>query len=277
MHDNAALMPVGPIRPDLRKPATTAPLYWRWDAFKQWLLKPVEGKQSPAILGHHGPLQEHRLHVSMNPDTLSARTGALFETSGLEFAAPGADLETRLSKAQRLALAVVVDRKEAPTLHNDLAHLGGERRLVSWRRGNRQLPDCPAEVLDAIREQKACRVILLTPAYLTKGYQPTRLLKPQDDVKPELQAIAIRQPQVVSGWRLEPPSGPKPTRRLAPAGTVFFLSLTSENPRAIENWVKERWMQCISDDEEALNDGFGLAVLGTWCGTPHVMEEVKEE
>jgi len=210
----------------------------------------------------------------MNPDTLTAQTGALFETSGLEFAAPGTGLEKRLSEAQRLALAVVVDRKEAPTLHAGLANLGGERRMVSWRRGDRNPPDCPKKLLDAIIDKKACRVVLLTPACFKEGYWPSWLLKPREGVQPELRAIAIQRPQVVSGWQLEPPPGPKPTRRLAPAGTVLFLSLVGEN-EAIEQWVKALWMQCISDIEQDRTDGFGLAVLGSWSSKPEVIQEVK--
>src|SRR5207302_1630726 len=106
MHDGASLMSVGPVRPNLSKPSIEAPPYWLWKTFEEWLLNPVEGKRSLATLGHSGPLYEHRLHVSMNPETLTAKTGALFETSGLEFISSGEDLETRLSKAHRLALAV---------------------------------------------------------------------------------------------------------------------------------------------------------------------------
>lgn len=278
--DNTSLMLVGPVRPDLRKPSAIIPSYWRWNAFEQWLLNPVEGEQPLAAFGHTGPLHEHRLHVSMNPDTLTAKTGALFETSGLEFAVPGAVLETRLSGAQRLALAVVVDRKEA--IRSGLANLGGERRMVSWRRIDRNPPDCPPQLLKAIIDKKACRVILLTPACFTKGYQPTWLLDSRGGVKPDLLAIAIQHPQIVSGWQLESPAGPKPTRRLAPAGTVFFLSLIGESgkaidDKAIEKWIKDVWMQCISDKVEDRNDGFGLAVLGSWSGEAQRMEEVKEQ
>ena len=275
-HDSTALMLVGSVRPNLRKPSIETPLYWHWKTFEQWLLKPVEGEQPLAALGHGGPLHEHRLHVSMNPETLTAKTGALFETSGLEFVAPGAGLETRLSGAQRLALTVVVDRKEASTLRSGLASLGGERRMVSWRRSDHHLPECHPDLLKTIMNKKACRVVLLTPACFKEGYRPTWLLEPREGVEPKLQAIAIQRPQAVSGWKLEPPPGPKPTRRLAPAGTVFFLSLKGED-KAIEKWVKDLWMQCISDDVEDRNDGFGLAVFGSWSGKPEVMEEVKEQ
>jgi CRISPR-associated protein Cmr3 len=205
----------------------------------------------------------------------------LFETSGLEFAAPGVGLEKRLSEAKRLALAVVVDRKEAPTLNAGLASLGGERRMVSWRRGDRNPPDCPKKVIDAIIEKKACRVVLLTPACFEAGYLPDWLCQRREGVKPELKAMAIQRPQVVSGWDLEY-ARPKPTRRLAPAGTVFFLSLKGEDDKAIDDkaikkWVDDIWMHCISDKVEDRSDGFGMAVLGSWSGQVQAMEEVKEQ
>ena len=50
----------------------------------------------------------------------------------------------------------------------------------------------------------------------------------QYGVTPQLAGIAIQRPQVVSGWDLEK-RGPKPTRRLAPAGTVIFLNLEGSN------------------------------------------------
>jgi CRISPR-associated protein Cmr3 len=84
-----------------------------------------------------------------------------------------------------------------------------------------------------------------------------------------LEAIAVQRPQVVSGWDLALKK-PKPTRRLAPAGTVFFLSLEGTD-EAIKSWISNIWMQCISDEEQASNDGFGLAVIGTWSGKPENM------
>src|SRR6266568_6194103 len=229
--DRTSLMLVGPVRPDPGKPSKETPLYWDWDAFQKWLVDPSDHEQSLATLGNSGPSREHRLHVSMNPETLTAKDGASFETSGLAFTStsPGGDKETRLSGARRLALAVVVDRKEASGIRAGLASLGGERRMVSWRRSNNDLREYPPKLLTAIIKHKACRVLLLTPACFEQGYRPEWLVKPRDGVQPKLEAIAIQRPQVVSGWNLEHPAGPKPTRRLAPAGTVLFLSLVGDD------------------------------------------------
>ncbi len=275
IHGDASLMLVGPVKSDRNKPSKEAPLYWYWGTFQKWLVAPSDHEQPLVSLGLSGPSREHRLHVSMNPDTLTAKDGALFETSGLEFTSPGRDNKTRLSGARRLALAVVVDRRETSGIVAGLASLGGERRMVSWRsRSDNDLPNCPPDLLAAIVKQKACRVVLLTPACFEQGYRPGWLVEPRDGVQPSLQAIAIQRPQIVSGWRLEHPAGPKPTRRLAPSGTVLFLSLTGDN-QAIEQWVKGIWMQCISDKVEDRNDGFGLAVLGSWSGQAGKMQEEK--
>jgi CRISPR-associated protein Cmr3 len=274
-NDGMSLMLVGPVQSDLHKPSKEAPLYWYWDPFQTWLVDPSDHEQSLATLGHSGPRHEHRLHVSMNPDTLTAKEGALFETSGLEFTFPGRDDETRLSGAQRLALAVAVDKKEASNIRTGLASLGGERRMVSWRRSDSDLPECPPTLLTAIIKNKACRVLLLTPACFEQGYRPGWLVEQRDGVQPGLKAIAIQRPQVVSGWDLEH-RRPKPTRRLAPAGTVFFLSLTGDKT-AIESWVKGIWMHCVSDNEQDRNDGFGLAVLGSWSGQEEEMKEEEEK
>src|SRR6266581_420319 len=271
---------------DLGKPHKKPPLYWYWNIFENWLLDPSRydgGEVVLSRLGHKGPEREHRLHVSIDAGRRAAKEGALFETSGLEFTYAGKG-QQRLSEAQRLALAVIVgkDKDTQNTIRGGTTGFAGERRIVSWRKSNSQLPTCDPDLKEAIKTQKACRVFLLTPAYFKEGYRPTWLLEPQHGVQPKLEAIAIQRPQVVSGWRLEHPPGPKPTRRLAPSGTVLFLTLEG-TPEAIETWVDNIWMHCISDDEDNKensdnpeqyrNDGFGLAVVGTW---PSESEEIQE-
>jgi len=124
---------VGMPKPDPRKPCIKAPRYWKWDLFEQWLLNPQDKEVALTDLGHNGPVPEERMHVSIQPETQTAAEGALFQTRGLEF--------TRKENRTRLALAVVTD---ATNLKAGIAPLGGERRLVSWRRSSQSLPSCPA-------------------------------------------------------------------------------------------------------------------------------------
>ncbi len=271
---------------DLGKPHKNPPLYWYWNIFENWLLDPSRydgGEVVLSRLGHRGPEREHRLHVSIDAGRRAAKEGALFETSGLEFTYAGKG-QQRLSEAQRLALAIIVgeDNDTQNTIRGGPTGFAGERRIVSWRKSNSQLPECDPDLKNAIKTQKACRLFLLTPAFFKKGYHPTWLLEPKYGVQPKLEAIAMQRPQVVSGWDFEKRK-PKPTRRLAPAGTVLFLTLEGTR-KAIETWFDNIWMHCISDDEDNKensdnpeqyrNDGFGLAVLGTWTTES---EEIQEE
>lgn len=257
---SGVLQLVGPQHYDPSKPLTGAPRFWYWKKLETWLLTPQDqAPVDPVELGHDGPQQEQRMHVGIQRDTQTALEGALFQTRGLEFTG---------KHRQRLALAVASD---TPFEHFDqgLAPLGGERRLMHWQPLADGATDlfagtCPEKIAAQILEQHACRLVLLTPAYFEQGFYPTTLLG--DPVVESLHAVAVGRPQVVSGWDFEQ-QRPKHTRRLAPAGSVYFLKLRKDASReAIQQWIVSIWMQCVSDAPQDQLDGFGLAVLGTWSG-----------
>jgi CRISPR-associated protein Cmr3 len=263
---------------DQRKPLEDAPRFWFWKTFLDWLLNPATYNRKEIGLyqiGLHGPFSEQRMHVSIDADKEVARDGMLFQTSGLEFTSPGED-EHRLKDARRLALAVAVDEHQQFQLSPGCTSFGGERRIITWRKSHKGLPCCSPELEQAIITNKACRVFLLTPACFEQGYLPTQFRKDaeQHGITASLKAIAIQRPQVASGWDLDLRK-PKSSRRLAPAGTVFFLALEG-NDDAIRTWIRSTWMRCISDDPQDCMDGFGLAVLGTWSGRPESMEKEHE-
>ncbi|HMA33298.1 MAG TPA: type III-B CRISPR module-associated protein Cmr3 [Chloroflexia bacterium] len=287
----ADLLPVGPAFYNPNKAAAGVPRFWYWDVFQAWLQNPADGAQAhrqvrpdqaastlwvlgppdqPAgqiELGHSGPHPEQRLHVGIDPGTLASREGALFQTRGLEFTGPD---------RRRLALAVTSDGT-FPHAGDGFAPLGGERRLVSWRASTAPLPACPPAIRQAVVDRKACRVVLLTPAVFAAGFYPTTLLQPGAEVSCSLRGVVCGRPQVVSGWDFAYVGAggsrgqPKPSRRLAPAGSVLFLQLAG-SPQAIGRWVDDHWMQCVSDDDQDRRDGFGLAAIGTWDEPPGPMQ-----
>jgi CRISPR-associated protein Cmr3 len=258
---------VGMPSPDLSKLHKHAPAFWYWEAFAKWLLEPREGSITLGELGHRGPTTESRFHVGIHPETKAAHVeeGALFQTSGLDFVTA-----INGSKAEGLRkLGLAVDT-EALNLRNGLGFLGGERRLVIWRKSERALPVCPLSLKEHIVKHRHCRLILLTPAHFRKGWHPTWLLNSHEGLQLTLRAAAIARPQVVAGWDLAK-RRPKPARRLAPAGTVFFVKLSGRD-ESIAEWVETTWMSCVSDEEQDRLDGFGLAVVGTWDGKLRRME-----
>lgn len=271
-HATDELALVGPVKRISGKPCDEkeTPRFWYWDQFRQWLCEPDTLKVSHDDLGHRGAAPQMRTHVAIDPDKFTARDAQLFQTRGLEFTHGKPE---QLRGAKRLALAISVkDDAEIGEIQSGLAPLGGEGRLAAWRKTapNSSFPDnCLTTLQEQIAEDRACRLILLTPAYFINGSSPAWLRQSQPGVEVTLCAIAAGRERVVSGWDYAPPpphpphGAPKPTRRLAPAGAVYFLKLKGEKA-AIKTWVEKMWMQCVSDDDVHRQDGFGLAALGAW-------------
>ncbi len=146
-----------------------------------------------------------------------------------------------------------------------MAPLGGERRLMRWEQHEAlKLPAAPGGLFTQIGEQRACQIVLLTPAYFD-GFSPD-VVKVATGLNPTLVAAAVPRAQVVSGWDIVAGT-PKPTRRLAPAGSVYFVRFDkNDDTQQIAEWAAKLWMTCIGDDAQSCCDGFGLVALGVWDG-----------
>lgn len=264
------------------------PRYWHNDRFLAWLRDPQDHDITPSSLGIDGPVSETRTHVSVSSATGTAEEGLLFQTNAREYVQPpvrsssdsdeashaeSPGVRTRLSGCTRLALTFDTD---AP-LENGLLTLGGERRLSHlYPHDTNLLPALDSTIANSIVQHKACRLVLLTPAYFEKGYLPTWLCEERHGVRATVKAVATDRPQTVSGWDYKARHA-KMSRRLAPTGSVYFLSLDAENDEAIKAWLETVWTRNVSDHEQDRRDGFGLAILGTWSGQPTTFEPNPSE
>jgi CRISPR-associated protein Cmr3 len=233
------------------KPAKP-PSFVSQDALAGWLVDQqwtypfkVEQALEPAM-------PAERMHVKIEASRLAAEEGQLYMTVGQEL-----DPETTLQ------IRVHPDSVLLP-VHS----LGGERRLAFWQSRDTAAEgwDCPDEISRALGDcGKLVRMVLATPALFSSGWAPGWLLKgePVPGTKVELQLIGacVDRGQPVSGWSLEAGRrGPKPSRRMAPAGSVYFCKVKNGNPGDLAG----RWLQPVSDEEQDRRDGFGLAVWGVW-------------
>ncbi len=260
------------------KPFDKPPRYWTSAKFKDWLTDPPAAQSCDemaiAKYGHDGPPKDTRTHVAIEPGTQTASDGALYQTRGLEFTQQA---DAPKVGGQRLALAVWTT---ADKLTPALIPFSGERRLTHWRESDKSIEaefvDCKKAVIEKIKQsidgdRYFCRLVLLTPAHFTDGYRSDWLLKAQPDFTVTLKGVAINRAQVVSGWdfdRTKHKHGqPKATKRLAPAGSVYFLELKGTDQQ-VEDWCEQVWLRCVSDDPQDNHDGFGLALLGAWSGKP---------
>lgn len=273
--ENNNLNLVGHVKHIEGKPYEDAPRFWTWEKMEAWLKKAEDEPHIKSEYGIQGLPRDHRVHVSIRKDSQTSEEGALFQTSGMEFTRAKLNADKRLHDARALAIALETDAE----LTAGADSLGGERRIVNWRETANFLPDCP--VTDEIKTKKRCRLILATPAHFKNGFLPEYL---ESEFKAKVEAVALHRYQTVSGWDYAAVNAdgrrgaPKPTRRLVPAGSVYFLNL--ENVGNIEQFIKAVWLQAISDDDEppagkdqSRKDGFGIALLGAWDGTAKEMEE----
>jgi CRISPR-associated protein Cmr3 len=273
---------------DTRKPIEP-PTFWSAERLAQWLATDsppdfhvprgdslTTGAAAATNRGGFLPSleKEERVHVMIDPETLTSSDGDLFLTQGLAFPM-GFSLGVRIAAEDNRLVAGLELLVRQPIMHP----MGGERRLAEfflerdgsgWR--------FPASVVAGLRTAWGVRMALVTPGLFKHGWLPGWLKEGAPDaggrclyegsppgldrVKLVLRGACIGRWRPVSGWSLEAGRvGPKPVRRLVPAGAVYFFEVKDGTPAEL---AERLWLQPVSDDPQDRQDGFGLAVWGRW-------------
>lgn len=243
------------------KPAA-GPSWWSSSTMLTWLLGDDPDSEN---LGPEQTPVDTRTHVALNPDTLAAKFGHLFQSSGPDFEArrclPDTALSSRGWSHERYGLLARFEHQLKPTM----VRLGGEGRMASvascdgW-------PRLPAPLKSALEQTNTIRLALATPALFSGGWKPGWIgadLTGSPPGFPELvlclKAAAVTRWQALSGWDMVAKQ-PKAVRRLVPAGSVYWFEVVQA---PAEGWEKI-WLAPISDSEQDRRDGFGLALPGIW-------------
>ena len=261
------------------KPADV-PAWWPSSQFAKWLLgKSVTFDKSFL----NSAIQETRDHICLDADTGAAAEGQIFATVGLNAThlprfypknlPDDQKPQTFTERFAEIALSARVTIAELGFEHVEKLNiwhpLGGERRLVHWQRNDAaELWTCPEAVKVALESATKIRMVLATPAIFDHGWRPdwldakTLTGKPFDG-GPNLRLVGVSNARwkAVSGWSLAPPRGPKPIRRMVPAGSVYFFEKVEGEGRTL---ATNGWLRPVSDAPQDCNDGFGLVVWGTW-------------
>jgi CRISPR-associated protein Cmr3 len=258
------LQPVRLIKTFQGKPSA-GPAWWTW----QDLLDFRQG-QAPlhADLERRGwtpPADDRRTHVAIDPTTLAAASGRLFQTAGLDLEAtnPG------LSKQDRPGLCLLA--RCAEPLPAGLVPLGGERRLARLEPETLDVwPTPPNGWFGQIQAAAGLTLTLLTPACFGAGYRPgwldsdlTGTPPTAPGVRLQLVAVASERWQPHSGWDLARHQ-PRATRKLVAAGAVYwFRLLDCPDPTALA----PLWLASLCDDAQDRRDGYGLVLPAPWTPT----------
>jgi CRISPR-associated protein Cmr3 len=262
------LLPVQIQSPDDFKPEA-APAWWPEDRYAAWLAGEEIAFDQTFLRAAE---IEERTHVRIDSDAGSAADENLFTTAALVLShlpRHGALDFASISLSARVRAA---DWCGEAVAHLDTLHpLGGERRLARWKRSARPIAwSCPEKIRKALMATSRVRMVLATPAIFKDGWKPGWLsddligTPPGANVSLRLRGVSIRRWRAVSGWSLAElpgqPRGPKPVKRMVPAGGVYFFETV--DGKALD--LADRWLEPVSDDEQDRGDGFGLATWGVW-------------
>lgn len=265
------LIPLGFEGPETYgKPPAGVPAFWTWSELESWLETPRDRPGvDPRSLGIGRLPVETRSHLAIQPGERVGIDGMLFQTAGLRFLQKGA---ARL-EPRRFALSLTTEGAHVAgrdlALERQIAPLGGERRLARWSPAPKEWPRLPELIRKTIAATRRARLLLLTPALFEGGTLPAwsgASWPLGGTLRATVRAAAVPRHEVVSGWDLATGRA-KETRRLAPAGSVYFLELQGSETD-LRDWCENTWLACVSDGEQDRRDGFGLAVLGTWEDAP---------
>lgn len=232
---------------DPGKPAT-GPAFWTARALGEWLARPASDDEVDArTLGTSALSEDERIHVAIDPKRQTACDGKLFSTVQRHF------VRVENGRVRHFGLVCRTDRV---THHERMGEgpgtLGGERRLSLVR----ALPDDDIALpLDDSVTGPLLRIVLLTPAIFAEGYAPIREL----DERARVIGACVPRFHAVSGWSFEH-RGPKPSRRMAPAGSVYWLEFA--NASDARAWAEESHFTCLASDAQDARDGFGLIAVG---------------
>jgi len=263
----AELLPVR-LPPGTRGKAAPGPAWWDWND----LLDFRHGDAAPTYAdlkqrGWSPPPGDRRTHVAIDPVTLAADPGRLFQTEGLDLDPTNAWLSKNASESGLRLLAYC--REPLP---EGLVHLGGERRLARLRPELETAWPAPRPGwFDAIAKAGGLTLTLLTPALFTAGYRPGWLaddLEGEAPLAPGLRlrliATAVERWQPHSGWDLAR-NQPRPTRKLISAGATYWFRLIGiPDPKALA----ALWLISLCDADQDQRDGFGLALPAPWTPPP---------
>lgn len=245
------------------KPADM-PQWWCDEAFTAWLCgMPVKAS---GIAPTNRPVSRVQTHVTIDPGTGSARDGGLFSSTVVEPLTRAADEGV----THDWAVAAIGSGFQPGDLAGRRVRLGGDGRFALCE----PLPDTAFAMPDPVRHafasgQRGLRMILVGHASFTRGWLPGWLHVREGTLAGEmpgvgnvvLRAACVGRPVSVSGWDMAA-RRPKPTRRLAPAGSVYFFekvdgtAFTAADAEAI-------WLRAVGE-APAPGEATGAVVPGIW-------------
>ncbi|MHA1734046.1 MAG: type III-B CRISPR module-associated protein Cmr3 [Promethearchaeota archaeon] len=253
------------------------PAFWSLGKMADWLIRGAEGFEIPSEDGGNRRIREFiweipketRYHVKIDLERGVVDDQHLFSTTGLAITHP---IQMGIRVKARDDLENLIKKLD------ETHPLGGERRLAKWvNMETNSTWNCPGEIVKALDGKSRIRMVLATPAIFNNGWLPGWLKNEGGELvgtppllenssageyKLKLAGACTKRWMAISGWNYERGKvGPKPIRRLVPAGSVYFFEVIEGDSKNIANHT---WLEPVSDSEQDRKDGFGCAIWGKW-------------
>ena len=245
------------------KPAPM-PVWWSDEVFTAWLCgMPVEAS---ALASEESPTSRQQTHVTIDALTGAGVDGGLFSSTVVEPLSRSA----MGGPTHEWAVAASGSGLEPADRAGRSVRLGGDGRLATCQ----TLPDDLFAMPAPLRQMfaggpRGMRLVFVGHAGLEKGWLPSwleardgRIVGDLPGVGPvALVAACVGRPVHVSGWDMAA-RRPKPTRRLVPAGSVYFLEKVDGGAFTLSD-AEAVWLRAVGEGSDT-GEATGAVVPGVW-------------
>ena len=245
------------------KPAPM-PVWWADDVFTAWLCgMPVEAS---ALAAADRLATRQQTHVSIDAGTGAGVDGGLYSSTVVE---PLTRSETG-GAIREWAVAAIGSGFNPAELAGRRVRLGGDGRIASCEPLPNDLFAMPAPLRQMFASgPRGMRLLVVSHAFLAGGWLPSwlecrngLLVGDLPGVGPVvLVSACVGRPVHVSGWDMAA-RRPKPTRRLVPAGSVYFFEKVDGGAFTVAD-AEAVWLRAIGEGSDA-GEATGAVVPGVW-------------
>lgn len=200
---------------------------------------------------------DHRVGVGLDAHTRRAADGKLFSVQAVSMVQ-----RQHSSAGFDVGFVATVSGAELPK--NGSLRLGGDGRAAALHPCNARPPTADHATIAAARR---CRIVLSTPGIFADGWRlpgvDAQGRFALGGVRGKLVCAAVPRFEAISGWDLAQRK-PKPARRVAPAGSVYWLDELDATPDALGKLAAAGLWDEACEDAARRAEGFNRLALACW-------------